>query len=353
MRKSIGTSTHDTTAAPREAHHAITRATATLITLLAVLLISCQDGTTDVRTLKLAHNMPKTHSVHQGLEYMRHYLDSISDGAMHIQIYDSGQLGGEASYIELLQMGSLDLTKVSSGALENFVKEFRIFGVPYIFPSKAIYYDIIDGKIGKSLLKAAMGRWILGLAFYDSGARSFYTKEKPIHHPDDLKGVKMRVMPSAMAVEMMRCFGGSATPVDFGELYTALQSGVVDGAENNTPSITTAFHHETCRYYSVNEHTMLPDVVLVSLHTWEKLSPQEQAWLQEAFDASVIYQRKLWAAQEVASMQEMKAKGMEISYPDKAPFIERLSPMIEEYKHDETLGPIIHAIEEEIIHLNQ
>lgn len=125
---------------------------------------------------------------------------------------------------------------------------------------------------------------------------------------------------------MMKTFGGSATPVDWGELYTALQSNVVDGAENNTPSVTTAFHHEVVKYYSVNEHTMCPDVIIISLATWQKLTEQERNWLRQAADAAAIYQRKLWAEQEKQSLEEMEAHGVEIIYPDKQPFMDARRP---------------------------
>ena len=145
---------------------------------------------------------------------------------------------------------------------------------------------------------------------------------------------------------MMKTFGGSATPVDWGELYTALQSNVVDGAENNTPSVTTAFHHEVVKYYTVNEHTMCPDVIIISLATWNKLSEQERSWLRTAAEEAAHYQRKLWAEQEQASMQEMQEKGMEIIYPDKQPFIDAAQPMLEKYRKDPLFKELIKDIEQ-------
>ncbi len=186
--------------------------------------------------------------------------------------------------------------------------------------------------------------WFRGLAYFDSGARSFYTVNKQIRTPEDLKGLKIRVQKSPIAVEMMKTFGGSATPVDWGELYTALQSNVVDGAENNTPSVTTAFHHEVVKYYSVNEHTMCPDVIIISLATWQKLTEQERNWLRQAADAAAIYQRKLWAEQEKQSLEEMEAHGVEIIYPDKQPFMDAAAPMIERFKND----PVFHDLIDQI-----
>lgn len=318
-----------------------------IITLaFSVLCLSaCNTSQEKHKTLKLAHGLPETHSVHQGMVYMNERLETLSGGRLSLQIYPGGQLGSETQCIELLQIGSLDITKVSSGALENFVDEYKVFGLPYLFTSREHYFKVLDGKIGASLLKATEPYRFVGLGYYDSGARSFYTVNKPINTPADLKGLKIRVMKTPVSVEMMRIFGGSATPVDWGELYTALQSGVVDGAENNAPSISTAFHHEVCKYYSINEHTMLPDLLIIGTTAWNSLSNQEKEWMSKAMKESVLYQRKLWAAQEQESLEEAKEKGMQINYPDKTPFIEMARPLIDRYKQNEKLNGIITAIQ--------
>ena len=229
-------------------------------------------------------------------------------------------------------------------ALEGFADPFKVFGIPYLFRSREQFFEVLDGSVGKQILGSTEPYWFRGLAYFDSGARSFYTVNKQIRTPEDLKGLKIRVQKSPIAVEMMKTFGGSATPVDWGELYTALQSNVVDGAENNTPSVTTAFHHEVVKYYSVNEHTMCPDVIIISLATWQKLTEQERNWLRQAADAAAIYQRKLWAEQEKQSLEEMEAHGVEIIYPDKQPFMDAAAPMIERFKND----PVFHDLIDQI-----
>ena len=294
--------------------------------------------------LKLSHGLPPSHSVHLGLLYMNERLKELSGGKMSMDIYSSAQLGSENQCIELLQIGSLDITKVSSAALEGFADPFKVFGIPYLFRSREQFFEVLDGSVGKQILGSTEPYWFRGLAYFDSGARSFYTVNKQIRTPEDLKGLKIRVQKSPIAVEMMKTFGGSATPVDWGELYTALQSNVVDGAENNTPSVTTAFHHEVVKYYSVNEHTMCPDVIIISLATWQKLTEQERNWLRQAADAAAIYQRKLWAEQEKQSLEEMEAHGVEIIYPDKQPFMDAAAPMIERFKND----PVFHDLIDQI-----
>lgn len=313
---------------------------------LCAFLAGCRPEQSSVRVLKMAHGLSPTHSVHLGLVFMNRRLQELSGGKMKLDIYPSAQLGSENQCIELLQIGALDLTKVSSAALEGFAAPFKVFGIPYLFRSREQYFHVIDGPVGNSILASTEPYWFRGLTYFDSGARSFYTLHKPVRSPADLKGLKIRVQKSPIAVEMMKAYGGSATPVDWGELYTALQSNVVDGAENNTPSITTAFHHEVAKYYSVNEHTMCPDVIIVGLATWEKLTVREREWLGQAADEAKYYQRSLWAEQEEKSLEEMKAKGMQIIYPDKTPFIEAVAPMIARYKENEIFRKIIEQIQQ-------
>lgn len=317
-----------------------------LLCVSSFFCFSCKQKTEEVRVLKLAHGLSPSHSVHVGLVYMGEQLQALSGGKMRLDIYPSAQLGAENQCIELLQIGSLDITKVSSAALEGFVDAFKVFGIPYLFRSREHFFSVIDGPVGKQLLASTERYWFRGLTYFDSGARSFYTINTPVRKPSDLQGLKIRVQKSPIAVEMMKTFGGSATPVDWGELYTALQSNVVDGAENNTPSITTAFHHEVARYFSLNEHTMCPDVIIISLATWNKLSPQEKEWLQQASDKATKYQRRLWAEQEKQSLEEMKEKGMEIIYPDKQPFMEAAAPMIERYRREEAFRELIEKIQQ-------
>ncbi|MGM9760143.1 MAG: TRAP transporter substrate-binding protein [Parabacteroides sp.] len=317
----------------------------TLLVCIPFFLFACHQGEKETRVLKLAHGLPPSHSVHRGLVFMGERLEALSGGKMSLDIYSSAQLGSENQCIELLQIGSLDITKVNSAALEGFVDPFKVFGIPYLFRSRSHFFEVIDGAVGKEILASTEPYWFKGLTYFDSGARSFYTINKPVRTPEDLQGLKIRVQKSPIAVEMMKTFGGSATPVDWGELYTALQSHVVDGAENNTPSVTTAFHHEVVRYYSVNEHTMCPDVIIISLATWNKLTEEERGWLQQAADEASLYQRKLWSEQEKESMQEMQEKGMEIIYPDKQPFIQAAAPMLERYRHDNTFKELIKKID--------
>ena len=305
-------------------------------------LVSCQES--DTKVLKLAHSLSPTHSVHQAMVFMAERLNEKSDGKLQIQIYPSEQLGSETQCLELLQIGGLDITKVSAAVMEGFVEEYKVTGLPYIFRDKEHFYKVLEGEIGEKLLEAPEDYWLRGLCFYDAGARSFYTLQTAVEEPSDLRGLKVRVMNSITANNMVRALGGSPTPVSWGELYTALQSGVVDGAENNPPSFFLSHHYEVCKYYSLDEHTMIPDVLIISLHTWEKLTDQEKRWLQEAVDESVPYQRELWEQSEKEALEEVEKAGVQITYPDKTPFVEQVQPLYESFKENEKLYSLIQKV---------
>ncbi len=294
--------------------------------------------------LKLAHGLPTDHPVHEAMVFMADRAAELSDGKLLIEVYPAEQLGSEQQCVELVQIGSLAITKISAAVMESFTDAYKVFGLPYIFISKEHAFKVMDGEIGKDLLLSTENKWIRGLCYYDAGSRSFYTKMKPITHPDDLSGMKMRVMRSITAVEMMKALGGSATPITWGELYTALQSGVVDGAENNPPSLYTSRHYEVCKYYSLDEHTTIPDVLVISKKIWDKLSEQEQKWVQQAADESAVLERKLWAESEKKSLEEVQKAGVKINYPDKTPFIEKVQPLLESYRNNEVIYSYIKRI---------
>jgi tripartite ATP-independent transporter DctP family solute receptor len=318
--------------------------TSCLLVVALLASLSCT-GPSDRKELKLAHGLPTDHPVHKAMEFMAQRAEELSDGKLTIEVYPAEQLGSEQQCVELVQIGSLAITKVSAAVMESFAEDYKVFGLPYIFKSKKHAFSVMEGKIGKDLLLSTEDKWIRGLCYYDAGSRSFYTKSKPINHPDDLAGMKIRVMRSITAVEMIRALGGSATPISWGELYTALQSGVVDGAENNPPSLYTSRHYEVCKYYSLDEHTTIPDVLVISKIIWDKLSGQEQEWLQQAADESSILERKLWAESEIESLEEIQKAGVEVNYPDKGPFIERVQPLLESYRDNEIIYSYIKRIQ--------
>jgi tripartite ATP-independent transporter DctP family solute receptor len=312
--------------------------------VVLISTLSCM-GPGDSRQLKLAHGLPTDHPVHEAMMFMAKRAGELSDGKLTIDVYPAEQLGSEQQCVELIQIGSLAITKVSAAVMESFTDDYKVFGLPYIFRSKEHTFKVLEGDIGRDLLLSTEDKWIRGLCYYDAGSRSFYTKSKPITTPDDLAGMKIRVMRSITAVGMIRALGGSATPISWGELYTALQSGVVDGAENNPPSLYTSRHYEVCKYYSLDEHTTIPDVLVISKKIWDKLNPEEREWIQQAADESAELEKKLWAESEKLSLEEVQKAGVEINYPDKEPFFEKVQPLIESYHDNEVIYSYIKRIQ--------
>lgn len=299
----------------------------------------------DVTVIKLGHALDPSHSVHQAMEHMAEQLEETSNGTMRIDLYPSEQLGTERQLLELLQIGSLDMTKVSAAVLEGFAREYQVFGLPYVFRDDDHLFAVLEGPIGREILRSSEDIWLRGLAYYDAGSRSFYTKDRPIRTPEDLRGLKIRTQSSPVAIQMVQQLGGSPTPISFGELYSALQQGIVDGAENNPPSFYLTRHYELCQYYSLDEHTAVPDVLLISTHAWEKLSPRQRQWLQEAATASAQHQKELWEVASREAMEAVREAGVEIIRPDKAPFREAVAPLYERYERE---APAVYALLEQI-----
>lgn len=309
----------------------------TSVLVISLGLISCgSDTDSEVTTLRLGHTLDTQHSVHKAMVHFGERLNALSNGAMDVKIYPSSQLGTEREMIELLQIGSLSMTKVSASPLEGFVPAMKIFSIPYIFRDNDHFWKVLNSEVGQGLLTGVEPFRLKGLAYYDAGSRSFYTNNKPVRTPADLAGMKIRVLNSPTAVRTVRELGGAATPVAWGELYTALQQGVVDGAENNPPSYYLSRHYEIARYYSLDEHTSVPDVMLMSLRVWENLTDQQQEWVDKAMQDSVIFQRQAWQESTLDSLAKVKADGVEVIYPDKKPFVEAVKPF-----HDSLRGTAV------------
>ncbi|UII23323.1 TRAP transporter substrate-binding protein [Fulvivirga ligni] len=309
------------------------------------MLLSGCGGGENVKSIKLGHGLDVTHPVHQAMEFMAKRVDEKSGGKLHIEIYPSQQLGTERECLELLQIGSLGMTKVSTGVLENFAPGMKVFGLPFLFRDRQHFYDVLDSDLGNSLLAEGEQYWLKGLAYYDAGSRSFYTIDKPIHKPEDLAGLKIRVQESATSIDMVKALGGSPTPVSWGELYTALQQGIVDGAENNPPSFYLSHHYEVCKYYSLDEHTYLPDVLIMSTIVWDKLTDQEKQWISEAVTESVGFQRELWQKAEKQALDSVKAHGVEVIYPEKNLFSDRVNDMYNTYGSEAKMKSLIQEIQ--------
>jgi tripartite ATP-independent transporter DctP family solute receptor len=308
-----------------------------------VMLAGCRQQEQTV--LKLGHALDQGHAVHQSLIYLGERLEYYSNGQMRLDIYSGGQLGSERELMELLQIGSLAMTKVSASPMEGFVPAMKIFSIPYVFRDRQHYWQFLHSASGQALLTAGEDYRLRGLAYYDAGSRSFYTTKRDIQKPSDLQGLKIRVQKSQTSVQMVETLGGAATPISWGELYTALQQGVVDGAENNPPSFYQSRHYEVSRYFILDEHTSVPDIILISSPIWASLSQQEQNWLMQAVDDSVVYQKQLWQQQTEEALEAVVEAGVTVIRPDKAAF-QRVARSM----HEDISDPELKMLFEEIQH---
>jgi tripartite ATP-independent transporter DctP family solute receptor len=295
-------------------------------------------------TLKLGHGLDTAHPVHKAMVFMAEKVREKSGGRMRVEIFPNEQLGNEKECLEALQLGYLAMTKTSSAPMEGFVPQMRVFGIPYLFRDAEHFWKVCNGPIGRKLLRAGESKRLRGLCYYDAGARSFYA-HKEIDKPSDLAGLKIRVQNSIMSMKMVQAMGGSPTPVPWGELYTALDQGVVDGAENNAPSFRTSRHYEVCEYYSLDEHTRLPDILMISTRVWSRLTPEQQRILQEAADESVTYQRKIWAEAEEQDLKIVQEGGAKVIRPDLGPFRESVQSVWNQFEGTE-IGDLIRQIQE-------
>ena len=313
-----------------------------LVVLIALLLPACRLQS-DVTAIKLGHSLDQQHPVHIAMVVMAERVAELSDGEMRIDIYPSSQLGSERETMELLQIGSLGMTKVSSAVIEAYSDHFQVFGLPYLFEDNEHRFGVLDGDVGEAILESLDAFNLVGLGYYDAGFRSFYAG-RPIDTPDDLRGMKMRVQESPIAIRMVRALGGAPTPISWGELYTALQQGIVDGAENNSPSFQTSMHYEVSNYFTLNEHTAVPDVLIFSQIIWDRLTEQEQAWIQQAADESIVFQRELWQEAEQVALSFVEERGVQVVRPDKEPFRRQVEPLIESYRDHPVIWPLIEQI---------
>lgn len=283
------------------------------------------------RRLRLAHGLPVDHPVHLGLVRLGELVEKRSDGRLTIQIFPNGELGGETQTIEQLQSGSLDLAKASAAPIASFAPDFGVFSVPYAFRDRDHCWAVLDGEVGREILALLDERGLHGLCYFDAGARSFYTAGEPILEPGDVRGLKVRVMESRTAMEMVAAFGGSPTPMAYAELYSALQAGLVDAAENNPPSFVSSRHYEVAGHYTLNEHSRVPDVLMVSARTWLSLPLAARTILTEAAGEASRYQRELWVERTAECLREIESRGVGVHRVDTAAFAAVVEPLRASY----------------------
>ncbi|WP_068111078.1 TRAP transporter substrate-binding protein [Tropicimonas marinistellae] len=296
-------------------------------------------------TLKFAYASNATPTV-EAMQKFGELVAEKTGGDVTVQYFPDSQLGGERELVELVKAGTIDMTKVSGGLMESFAPIYGVFSMPYLFDSEAHFYKVMDDAgIMQPVYDTTSGDGFAAVTYYNSGARSFYTSEKPIESVADLKGLKFRVMQSPTSIKMVELLG--ATPIAMGqaEVYTSLQQGVLDGAENNEYAITIARHGEVAKHYSYDVHSRIPDFVLISTRTLDKLSEENRAAVLEAAKESTEYHKQVWGeAIEAEKTKSAEEFGVQFYYPDVAEFQAAVQPMYEELKAEPEKYSVYEAI---------
>lgn len=309
-----------------------------VIVLATALVVSGCGGKKDAPAaekpklnFRLAEAHPSDYPTTLGDKKFAELVNAKSKGRIQIKVYDSASLGDENSVIQQVQMGSIEFTRISSGTLAEFNKQFGVFSLPYIFNNDDHVWKFLDSDFGKKMLDNLDKSRMVGLAYYSSGSRSFYTKN-PVKGPDDLQGMKIRVMQNAINIELMKAFGASATPMPYGEVFSALQTGVIDGAENNPPSYLTANHFQAVKNYILDSHQRVPEVLMVSKATWDKLSEEDRKIIKEAAQESVKFQKEAWNKFEKDALEKLKANGVIVTeVKDVKPWKDKAKSVLDKY----------------------
>jgi tripartite ATP-independent transporter DctP family solute receptor len=295
--------------------------------------------------LRSADIHPDGYPTVEAVKYMGELLEQKTDGRIKVEVFHSRQLGEEKDTIEQTRFGVIDMNRVNLAPFNNLVPETVVPALPFIFRSTEHMHEVMDGEIGDEIRAAFEPHDLVALAYYDSGARSFYTVGKPIRGIEDMQGQKIRVQQSDMWLSMMQALNANPTPMSFGEVYSALQTGVIDGAENNWPSLESSKHYEVAKFYTLTEHSMSPEVLVMAKATWDKLSPEDQQAVQEAAQESVGKMRELWTEREKASEAIVREAGVEVIEVDKQPFIDAMGPVYDEFANTPELKDLVKRIQ--------
>ncbi len=287
--------------------------------------------------LRYAENQPKDYPTTLGAYKFAEMVNEKTNGRIKIEVYYGAQLGDEKSVIEQLQFGGIDFTRVSLSPLAEFSKPLNVLQLPYLYKDSAQMWRVLEGPIGDQFLAGVADAGLIGLSWYDAGARSFYNSKREVKTLKDMAGLKIRVQESALMMDMVRALGANPTPMAYGEVYSSLQTGVIDGAENNWPSYESTSHYEVAKFFCLDEHTRVPEMQLVSKVTLNKLSPEDLQIIRECALASAKFEREAWAKREKASEDKVRKGGAVIT--DLAPgemekFQQAMQPLYKKFAAD-------------------
>ena len=312
---------------------------------------SAQATTENPMVLTLAHGLSESHTVHIAMTEFAQKVEERTDGRIQVKIFPNGQLGSENENMEQLMAGVISMTKVSAPGLATYNESYHTFGLPYIFDDTADFYHVMDSQQMQDFFLSSEDDGFVTLTYYTSGARSFYTKDRAIRKPEDLKGLKIRVQDMKSQTDMMKALGGIPVAMSYGDVYTSLQTGIIDGTENNETALTTGKHGEICKVYSTDQHAMIPDVMVMSAKVWKTISPEDQEIILEAAHESTESHKIAWDAAIAEAIEEAKAT-MGVTFVDdvdKEAFRQATSGMVDEYCQEypgvQTLLDIIDSVE--------
>lgn len=284
-----------------------------------------------------AENQAEDYPTTLGAYRFAQLVKERTGGRIEILVKANGELGDEQAVVEQLQYGGIDFVRASLSSLSEFVPKMNVLQMPYLYKNSEHMWKVLDGEIGEEFMEILDGSGLTGLSWYDAGTRNFYCTNKPIRSLEDVKGMRIRVQESEMMGAMVEALGGTAVPMTYDKVYSALETGQIDGAENNWPSYESVRHYEVAPFYTVDEHTRVPEMQLMSRHTWEKLSPEDQNLIRECARDSAIYQRKLWTQRSEASQRRVRGAGctvLELSEEEKERFRQAMQPVYQRYCAD-------------------
>lgn len=299
----------------------------------------------DARELRVADTHPSDYPTVQALDHLGRVLEERSHGRLTLKVLHSRLMGEESETIQHVRVGALDMARVNLAPLNELVPESVVPSLPFVFRSTGHLHRVMDGPVGEDIAKGFERHGFVALAFYDSGARSFYNARRPLRQPADFKGMRIRVQQSPVAEAMVRALGAVPAPLPYGQVKLGLSTGLIDGAENNWPSYHDARHFEAAPFYSLTEHTMTPEVLLVSRKVWDELPAADQALLREAARESVGVMRALWEKREATAREAVQTAGAAVAIVDKAAFAAAMRPVWARFAAEPRLRDLLRRIQ--------
>lgn len=307
---------------------------------------STADGAEPEFVFRYAENQPEDYPTTQGAYKFAELVNEKTNGRIQIEVYHGAQLGDEKSVLEQMQFGAIDFSRVSLSPLAEFAPQLNVLQLPYLYRDGEHMWKVLEGQIGEDFKNGIDESGLIGLSWYDAGARNFYDSKKEIKTLEDMKGLNIRVQENELMMDMVSALGANPTPMAYGEVYSGLQTGTIDGAENNWPSYESTSHYEVAKYFVLDEHTRVPELQIISKMTMDKLSPEDQQIIRECALESALVERELWAEREKASEEKVKAAGSvitELTPEEKQKFQDACKPLYEKFAADymDTVDAII------------